>query len=235
MRSAIGETRYRRENRRLRAVGLVLSSARDAQVVMVTFDKTLAGLHPRRALKSLRNRLKKRVLGERQARLDPSTRATIIVTLDAEIDRIKRFRPSRRDIERSKKDLRRIYRKGRRTLARAIRKPSDESFHEARKGAKYLSLAMHALETGGIEVNRKAARRARAVAHLLGQDHDLALLRSRLAPLLDDPAIDRQQIAAMIATARRKSKAKALRTGRCLYDRKPRGFVSHAIGFPRTA
>ena len=231
MRNSIGKIEYRRENRRLRAVGLALSGVRDAQVVMATFDRTTAALRPKRIFNALRDRLDKSVRKTREARLDNTRRATIITKLDAEIHRIKRYRAGGPDIEGFTDDARRIYRKGRNSFAHALREQEDKPLHEARKGAKYLSLALRALQTGGIKVSKRAARRADAVAHFLGRDHDLAVLASHLVPLLDDRAVNRRVIDATVAAARRKTRARAFRAGRRLYDRKPKAFISLSIGF----
>jgi hypothetical protein len=68
------------------------------------------------------------------------------------------------------------YRKARRAFHRAYAEPSDEAFHEWRKGAqqhwRHMALLSRAWEGC---LNARVAE-ARALSQLLGDDHDLALL-----------------------------------------------------------
>ena len=231
LRHAIGEREYRRENRGLRNVARSLSGVRDAQIVMVTFDRLVATRRSTRAFKALRPRLARRVMQARRAVLDAPTRTAILVKLGSTVRRIRRYRTPSRDTDSFKNGMRRLYRKGRKSFKYARSEPADESFHEARKDAKYLSLALGVLQSGGVHVSRRATRHARAVARLLGQDHDLAVLIRDLDPLLRDAPTRQRGIRRKIVETRKKVRSRALRAGRLLYKRKPRAFVPHCIEF----
>jgi CHAD domain-containing protein len=77
--------------------------------------------------------------------------------------------------------LRRLYRKGRKALERSRKQRSDERLHEARKHAKHLAQALEIL--AGAPRSKKAKKvlaRAGDVGDYLGDDHDLAVVESRL-------------------------------------------------------
>ena len=72
--------------------------------------------------------------------------------------------------------LRRIYRRGRRATATAQTDPSTENLHELRKRVKDLWYTTQILRRPAPSSMRSSAHR---VSDLLGEDHDLALLRTQ--------------------------------------------------------
>ncbi|MFI5302282.1 MAG: CHAD domain-containing protein, partial [Polyangiales bacterium] len=77
--------------------------------------------------------------------------------------------------------LRRVYRTGHRALAAAVEHPTVERLHELRKQSKYLWHALQLLEPAWIERDPTLGDRYHALSRLLGEDHDLAVLRAALA------------------------------------------------------
>jgi CHAD domain-containing protein len=96
--------------------------------------------------------------------------------------------------------LHRLYRRGRREHRDVRRDPETEALHEWRKSVKYLRHAAEVLEPLRPKRLAEVAARARRLGDVLGDDHDLAVLRelaiearppgdgTQLAPLLE--AID---------------------------------------------
>lgn len=111
------------------------------------------------------------------------------------------------------KGLRRIYRKGRKALARAEENPTPEALHEWRKHVKYLANSLEILGAA----DPKAGRRAAKLADRLGDDHDLAMLAAGNLP--------GRKLRKRIDSRRRKLQKKAFALGESLYRPKPKRFV----------
>ena len=77
------------------------------------------------------------------------------------------------------------YAAGRRAWRRAAGEPTDRRFHKLRKWAKYLWYQTRILERMNKSELRRRRTRLRIVHESLGQAHDLAVLRERLAPGAD--------------------------------------------------
>jgi CHAD domain-containing protein len=118
--------------------------------------------------------------------------------------------------------LERIYRKGRKAFARADA-GDDETLHESRKQAKYLSKALETLARPGGSAMAKRAKLAESIADKLGDDHDLAVLRQKLSASRHSHS---GALLSRIQSRRRKLQRKALKQSRRLYSRKARAFAS---------
>jgi CHAD domain-containing protein len=120
--------------------------------------------------------------------------------------------------------LRRIYRRGRRAAATARDDASTENLHELRKRVKDLWYTTQILRL-------VAPPRMRSTAHhvsdLLGEDHDLALLRTQALRHRRE-FFDRDALTALTAVIDRRRpqlQAEALAEAERLYSKKPRRFV----------
>lgn len=124
--------------------------------------------------------------------------------------------------------LERTYKRGRRALALAIERPTDEHLHEWRKAVKNLWYQTRLLERSARSVLEPATEILDDLSEALGDDHDLAGLVERLAT---DPhhfggsrlalhAID--VVRAEQAALRRP----AFRLGATIYAEKPKAFVA---------
>ncbi len=119
LRGELGERRYKREHAILRDAARRLASARDAEVMVGTLDALLER-HPRklgrrRPLIELRKRLvAERAAAERATRGDRATREEVLRELSGLRERVRRWDlPERPGIALVERDLRRIYRDGR--------------------------------------------------------------------------------------------------------------------------
>jgi CHAD domain-containing protein len=118
-----------------------------------------------------------------------------------------------------------VYRRGRRALGTARREPSAECLHEWRKQVKHLWHALELLEPAWPRPMRALAREAHRLADRLGEDHDLAVLRERLATAAIDETARAAAVAALDAW-RRELQRSAFRRGERLYAEPPRRFVA---------
>lgn len=117
-----------------------------------------------------------------------------------------------------------LYRKGRKALSRAREASNDEAFHEARKQSKYLVLALETLEGANIHLPGTAIKRGKSIEDVLGLDHDLALIHSRLMKLL--PVSTTMTLSQQVQRKRVKLQSHAFQLGEKLYRRKSRAFVN---------
>jgi CHAD domain-containing protein len=119
--------------------------------------------------------------------------------------------------------LRRIYRKGRRALARVRRKDSAPRRHELRKQAKYLRVALEVIEASEY---RDAHERARRVASWLGEDHDLAVLREHVARIDKNLGTNDDRWLVCIEERQKKLQRKALAKAHELFNEKSATFTA---------
>ncbi|MBC8120884.1 MAG: CHAD domain-containing protein [Gemmatimonadaceae bacterium] len=182
MRDELGEV-YLRENACLRDAGRSLSGARDAQVLIETFDTLSDG--PSEPLSSgiatgIRETLIKGQNVTGMSRPAQEQVATLITTLKRMQRRVRKWPITRSGWSALADGLKRIYRHGRVSLTTAYKEPTAENFHEWRKRVKDLWHHYQILEPIWSEVVSVQAEQAHALADLLGDDHDLSVLRERL-------------------------------------------------------
>ncbi|HEX8854960.1 MAG TPA: CHAD domain-containing protein [Thermoleophilaceae bacterium] len=229
-RDAIGDERYRQENTAFRDAGRRLSGARDAKVLIETLDSVegaagdeltagmSAGLRAQleteheAALESLRER------GATAAVLGDLEKArALVATWTLATDGFDSIEPG----------LRRIYRRGRNAMQAVAEEQSTENLHEWRKRVKDLWHATQIVRPASPGRMKKMSRRLHDLSDLLGDDHDLAVLRAyvnRHPQCLED----RDQQAALVAVIERRRgllQGKALSLGSTLYEQSPKEFT----------
>jgi CHAD domain-containing protein len=238
LRTELGEQQYKREHAILRDAAQRLAGARDAEVMVGTLDALLQR-HPRelgrrRQLLELRKRLvAERIAAERATLGDRATRGEVLRELSGLRERARQWDlPERPGIALVERDLRRIYRDGRKRKRRVARGKggATRATHAWRKRVKDLRYAAEILG------QRPLAPRADKLAELLGEEHDLAVL----AGLLPQPGRApfkgkrgrraRKALLARIARRRRHLRKRALHEGDRLYRRKPKRFARRVRG-----
>ena len=117
--------------------------------------------------------------------------------------------------------LERSYQRGRRAFARARGKPTVHSLHEWRKRTKDLWYHLRLLKAASPEILGGYADEAHALSDLLGDDHDLALLRETLKSRTSDLAVDVDAVIELIDHRREQLQADAMRLGRRVYAERP--------------
>jgi CHAD domain-containing protein len=227
-REAIGSKRRRRENARLRDAAGRLSGARDADVMV----EALADLAERYA-----GQLPEATFGAIRARLEHDrdslrTGLEISGVVDAAIAAL---RMTRGEIEGWRirgggfgvleGGLERSYARGRAAMDRAARKGSVESLHDWRKRVKDLWYHLRLFESAAPLTLAGQVGEAHALSDLLGDDHDLAVLRSAVLGMGPDLAVDHAAVIALIDHRRGQLQQEAYFIGRRLYAEKPSAFV----------
>lgn len=221
LRPTLGDTWYDRENGDLRGIARILGPGRDAVVLMQTMDGLIDDASDdgeRDALVEARPMVEKHAdeLREQTPDLAQALRRAATRLRDA-ATRIEGWDLSEDGADALAAGLHRSYRQGRQRMAKALRDQTDEAYHDWRKRVKDLLYQATLLKraTGG-----KLRKRLDKLADVLGDDHDLAVLRQAtdVAPLHD-------AIRAKQAHLRRR----AAKLGRRVYDDKPRAFVESLI------
>ena len=229
-RDALGERTYARENAAFRDAGRLLSGPRDSKVLLETLDELA---------RRFADELDPEAIAPLRARLvEEHERATELLKQDPQViqDVRKALRAARRRTAGWKFDadgfdalapgLERIYRRGRRRMRAAAAEPTSENFHEWRKRSKDLWHALQIVRPAQPKRLKKLARQTHELSDLLGDDHDLAVLRAYIEShedLLEEPA--RAALLALIDRRRRALQRDALALGRRLYKRPPKRFV----------
>jgi CHAD domain-containing protein len=227
VRGAIGEKIYRRENSCFRDAAAVLREVRDAKVQIDALDKLCSQTQmacpasARAALEARRNSIRRRVLAELDA-LSPVARA------------IKKARARMENCAFDTKGwsaigsgLKETYKKARDAMHVAAREPTIEKLHEWRKRSKYLWHQLHALDAIAPHVLSALVERTHHITQLLGDDHDLAMLRERIHAQVADFGGQNmvQALSEAIDRHREELKRQALTAGRQLFAPKPSQFA----------
>jgi CHAD domain-containing protein len=222
---------YRVENGRFRDIGRDLGVARDSRVMVETFDAVsdrFSAELPAEHYERLRSRLVAEH-NEAQSQLDADEvlLTSAVRRLETAWARVPAWTLEHEHFPALAPGLRRLYRRGRRAANEARREPSTENRHELRKRAKDLWYATQILRGAGTSRLRRIRRGAHELSDLLGEDHDLALLRGKVVEggrELPEPA-DQVALVGVIDRRRDQLERKALRRAKRLYDAKPRAFV----------
>ncbi len=226
-RTGLGEETFQRENTDLRDAGRALSAMRDAQVLVQAFDglrgEAFGRIAPETA-ETIRRQLADdvRATGETLAAQGQ---------LPAAAETLRRVRERVDDWPLSAQDkgwrvpgrgLTAVYRKGRRAMRRAAAASAEGDFHEWRKQVKYFAAQVRLL--GPLRPKRLEKLRCALdrIADLLGDEHDLSVLRDHLTARPDTwmSPHDLEVIGEVIETHRQALRAGALEIGRVVYAKK---------------
>jgi CHAD domain-containing protein len=202
IRPAMGEDTFKAENAQLREVGLSLSGARDRHILLETVSKLEGASHlGRRGLaESLRQ-----TIAAANGEGAPLTMRQAHARLSEAKKRLAGLPIAGNGFEVVAPGLERSYRRARRAFTEAYRQPTDEAFHEWRKGAQAHWRQMTLLSRAWPDYLGARAVEARRLSQLLGDDHDLAIL---IAFVHSDAAAGlRGEEAALVERAARRRQA----------------------------
>jgi len=172
---------YRAENAAFRDAASKLSSARDADVMIATYDRLIesgVGETDQARFAPLRERL----LGRKQALSGADDLAGALGdfrdALRAARTRVAHWTLDREGFDAVEGGLSRSYRSGRKALKAAAHNATPEHLHEWRKRVKdhwYHARLLRGIAPEFLDARRKAARH---LGEMLGDLHDLAVLRA---------------------------------------------------------
>jgi CHAD domain-containing protein len=233
---------FKGHDQTLRTIAGRLAGARDAQVMLATLDSLIAANPRKLGRRGSVRRLRRRLLTEhtRLQRLTlgaPSTRAAVLGELHQLRAGVLAWElPHRKGIELVERDLRRVYRDGRKRYRRVLRGKGEQTvaMHRWRKRVKDLRYAIEMLDRRHSPHSlHRIASRADSLGELLGEDHDLAVFAERLRE--GSRAHDshpwrtkrktRRLLLKAVAKRRLTLRKQALRQGAKLYSRSPKRFL----------
>lgn len=233
-RSYVGDGVYGPDNVKLRDVGRTLGPARDAAVLLQTFDALIAqDAEPGTGVfEDLRHHL-----ADRQRTLENEINETVkrevLGFLDQFSTRVADWAsdPNRPaipdDFAAIAKGFRRIYRQGRKRMTDAQANPSTSAFHLWRKRVRYLSYQVHLISESSAYLADELAPDLAELAVGLGTEHDLAVLSEMAGEqpdLIQDEA-SRRGLLKLFEQHRLDLQAAMGPIGRRIYLEAPRQFV----------
>ena len=239
VRRELGDEVYALENQCYRDAGQRLSELRDATVLIETVDRLVESLGkdvPKSRFARVRAWLVERrdqVYGQ----VANSDRAVqeVIANLTQARERLENWNLQRQGWGGIRVGLQRIYARGRRDFAAAYALPSDEAFHDWRKQAKYLWYHTQILENVWPPVMQALAGELDQLGELLGQDHDLAVLRTTV--LAEFPRTGAtatlRALESRIGEVRARKQAEAHLQAERIYLERPRDFTRRLRGYWR--
>lgn len=229
LRACIGDHAYRRANNALRDAAAPLRGVRDTKVLL----DTLEDLRKRRSRTCTSTTLLRRAF-ERQRIAAGYALLHAAVDVRASVSNLAAMVQYARLLTVKGDGLndvligaRRTYAKGRTAFVTSRRNPSDDHFHEWRKQTKYLLYQLRLLR--GLKRNYIGTliRQAQRLGDLLGDDHDLAVLRKQTRQKPDEVLTKAASVAlaARIDGRRAKLQRKSLALGARLYRHTPKHFM----------
>ncbi|MGN6217573.1 MAG: CHAD domain-containing protein [Solirubrobacterales bacterium] len=213
---------YREEMRRYRDAGRALSASRDATVKLKTLDGLTeeGGELPREAIESWRQILDRD--REAAANVGGDERAAIDL-IEAGLASSRRWPLEGDSWKTIDGAVGRTYRRGLQAMRVAAGEASEEGFHRWRKRAKDLWYELVLLGPAWRGPMEAAAGEAHRLTELLGDHHDLALLREDL----HERQLGEREAAALEGAIFKRQKdlaGEAFGLGRRLYAEKPKAF-----------
>lgn len=228
IRDELGDEIYQRENRCYRDVGRMLADLRDSAVLVETLDMLVARFQmdlPEGAFAAIRARLVERQFAIRHAMLYEGTAAeeAAVMLVEARA-RIPELPIAHSDFQAYAGGMLRVYGRGRRRMALAYMMSDPERFHDWRKRVKYLWHHLEILYPMSPWRNDVEIRELRKIARLLGDAHDMVVLKETLLDPVEafEPTAEREQLSALCDLGRLELEAAARPYGlRMFADRAP--------------
>jgi CHAD domain-containing protein len=215
----------RHEDVALRDAARRLAGARDAAVMTATLDalaERYVGQLPHGAFTALRERLEEGAGEGGPSSSEVSGAASELAAARARLDSLTL---DDRGWDALEPGLRRGYRRGRNALAQARKAPTAENLHEWRKRVKDLWYHLRLLTPACGPAVRGQAKDAHALADLLGDDHDLAVLGETLVGVAGGVAVDVHAVLGLIDHRRGLLQTQAVALGERVYAERSKAFV----------
>ncbi len=237
VRPAIGDSTYREENVVFRDAARPLTQVRDAKILVETLDSLLEHFHEhvagrsfndtRDALNANLRAIRREIVEEQKA---PARIAAIV--RDAR-GRVKDWSDVPNKWRVLGAGIRKVQQQARHAFQEAKRSATVENLHEWRKQAKYLRYQLEILRPIWPERMKELADEADRMTELLGDDHDAAVLRNKLAADPDEfgGAEAVEMLLALIDRRRAELQQEAMMLGERFFDEPSKEFVTRLKGY----
>lgn len=224
-RGALPARQRKRLNADLRDAAAKLGATRDADVMLSALgdlSDRYAGQIPATTFDTVRTRLE---LERDRTRERAGSSEAVAEALGSLRGRVASQRVRRDGFKAIEPGLTRSYQRGRKAMRRAQQTPTDENLHEWRKRVKDLWYHLRLLRDVAPHTVKGQVDEAHALADLLGDDHDLAVLTGRLHRLAPDLAVDLGPLLALVEHRRGELQEQAAWGGARLYAESPSRFA----------
>jgi CHAD domain-containing protein len=231
VRNALREKEFKRENRTLRDAARPLSEVRDSAALLEalqSLQKRYAGAVPKNTFESARKALRHRRANIRERVLLKGK----ALEKTAEVVRKVQNRAGTWELQDGSWEvlqagLHRAYKQGHKALAEASKDSTDANLHEWRKRVKDLRYQLELLKPLWPENTKATAKQAETLSDLLGDDHDLAVLRGLLDSQLKETVANEasETLKGLIDSRRADLQHSAMSLGDKLFAESPGQFV----------
>jgi CHAD domain-containing protein len=227
VRDELGDRAYRRANRCFRDAARPLAEVRDAKVLLETLKSVAAEDMPCALSVNLKAYFEQeRVAIRRRLLKDQHALKKAAEIAAGPCARLEPSKVSHKGWAALRGGLKRVYKLGRDALSAAHADPSVTSLHEWRKQAKYLWHQLQLLQPIQPGFIGAASDRVHQLTKLLGDDHDLAMLREQVTRgRMADRGEDVKKLLAVIDRRRDHLQKKAFQLGERVYCARPKAFV----------
>ena len=229
VRGEIGDKAYRRENDAFREIGRGLSGVRDADVMIETLD-ALVERNPKGVPPEVAQGLMQALYAHRRGLEQDGAAAGSPKAIDglrAARERVEDWPIAHDSFDALEPGLKRTYKRGRDAYRAALADPNTESLHAWRRRVKDHWHHHTILERAWPGVMERFGDEAHALSNLLGDDHDLAVLREWAWEHPQDagnvPGLE--ALAEAVGRRRAQLQREALELGARLYAERPSDFA----------
>ncbi len=237
VRDELGEEVYRQENRCFRDAARPLTEVRDAVVLVGTLEKLVdhfAGDIAANSFAQMREVLLANKIAVHQRVVEEEDAiSTVTAAVESARSRIRDWSIAHEGWAAVEPGLKRVYRRACRAHAAAFTHPSAENMHEWRKQTKYLWHQFQVLEPICPKVMKELCNQAHQLSQLLGDDHDLSVLRQKVAadPQAFGGTAKIESLAGLIERRRLELARDAFLLAERVYGDKPNRLVSRISGY----
>jgi CHAD domain-containing protein len=227
-RASFRQAERRRENAGFREAARRLSASRDAEVMIAALDELAeryAGQAPKRAFASIRRRLAQDRTAAKASAEDGAAAGRTLENLRAARFRVDDWTLRRDGWKAVEAGLLTSYRRGRRAAQQARSEPTAENLHTWRKRTKDHWYHLRLLRPLAPHIMRGQAEEAHELADLLGDDHDLAVLRDRLERIAGNLSAEVDAVNGVLDHRRAELQADAFHLGDRVYAEGPKSFM----------
>jgi CHAD domain-containing protein len=182
------------------------------------------GQLPEKTFTTIRDHLRQAREGPRQSLVDSGLTGEVLEGLKAARARIPQWQLRGGGWKAIEPGLLRSYSRGLRAFEQAQKDPTAERLHDWRKRAKDYWYHLRLLEPIAPGTVEGQAKDAHLLSDLLGDDHDLAVLRETLVELRPALRVDLDAVIALLDHRRGQLRAQAMLVGERVYAEKPKTF-----------
>jgi CHAD domain-containing protein len=237
VRPAAGKRTYQYENTAFRDAARPLTEVRDAKVLIETLDKVVKHFADRVRGQSFARVRKQLLLHHRAVRKrvldDEQAFAAVTTALQEALERLDDWADVPDQWSSIGNGIQRVYGQARQAFMDVKAEATVTGLHEWRKQVKYLRYQLEILRALWPEMMEPLAEQAAHLGELLGEDHDLAVLRQTLTndPTRFGDEKTLETLFALIDHRRAELEEEAMLLGARLFQDAPKAFGRRLKGY----